>query len=65
MSERCDEGWFDFYFGMNDENGRLVQVIIPARDEAEARLKLRQMLFFECVEGNPRWRFWLNDKRPY
>ena len=59
MSERCDEGWFDFTFGMNDENGRLIQVTIPAR------LKLRQMLFMECVEGNPRWHFWLNDCKPY
>lgn len=65
MSERNDEGWFDYTFGMNDENGRLIQITVPAQTKEDAVRIVRQMLFFECNPGSPRWRFWLNDCRPY
>jgi len=65
MGERNDVGWFDYTFGMNDDNGRLIQITIPAQNESDARHTLNLMLFEQCNWGHPRWNYWLNDCKPY
>lgn len=57
--ERDDSGWFEYTFAMNDENGRLLQIIVPARSEADARKLVNKMYHLD------RWHYWLNDVRPY
>lgn len=65
MNERDDTGWFDYTFGMNDDNGRLIQIIIPARTEDAARKVVRKMLFGEKYLDGISRHFWLNDCQPY
>ena len=59
MNERDDSEYYDFTFGMNDENGRLIQFVIPARTEEEARRIMRNIL------RDSSSKFWLNDCSPY
>ena len=63
--ERDDSGWFYYTFAMNDENGRLIEISVPAQNETDARLQVNTMLFMECNWGHPKWKYWLNDCRPY
>ena len=57
--ERDDSGWFEYTFGMNDESGRLLQIIVPARSEADARELVNKMFYLD------RWSYWSNDVHPY
>ena len=59
------ETWNKYTFGMNDENGRLIQISVPARTRDDAYRMVKQMLFFKCAEDDPRWNFWLNDEEEY
>lgn len=60
--DRCDIGWKLFAFGMNDENGRLIEIKMPARDSAEAVENVKRLL---CSVDHPLNEFWLNDEEDY
>jgi hypothetical protein len=63
--ERDDTGWKLFSFGMNDEDGRLIEIKIPAQSQAEAVRKIKTLLFRELCEDDPKNKFWLNEEEDY
>lgn len=63
--ERNDTGWKLFTFGMNDENGRLIEIKMPARDEAEAIRNVKGLIYPAHTADHPQNRFWLNDVESY
>ena len=63
--ERNDIGWKLFTFGMNDVNGRLIEIKMPARDYYEAVRNVKCLIFMERPADHPLNKFWLNDEEDY
>ena len=63
--DRCDIGWKLFTFGMNDSNGRLIEIKMPARDYHEAVGNVKRLIYMERPSDHPLNEFWLNDEEDY
>lgn len=63
--ERDDTHIKLFAFGMNDDDGRLIEIKIPACNEDEAIRKIRKLLLFKLWEDDPKPYFWLNAVEEY
>lgn len=49
-----------YFFGINDEKGKLIEINIPAMDEDEAKDKLMKLIGFNNTN-----KCWLNDVASY
>lgn len=63
--ERDDTGIKLYTFGMNDQNGRLIEFKIPSPDQHEAVRTLKQLLGRRVDLAHPDNYFWLNDEKDY
>ena len=56
--ERNNDGWKLYTFGMNDEDGRLIEIKMPARNYQEAVHRTKRIVNAKCA-------FWLNSEEEY
>ena len=54
-----------YCFGMNDENGRLIDIHIPAKSGPDATRRIKRILFTQLCEDAPENYFWLNSVEDY
>lgn len=63
--ERDDSNVKLYAFGMNDKDGRLIEIKMPATNEHEAFRKMKNLIYFEHPADHPLNRFWLNATEEY
>lgn len=63
--EGDDTGWKLYSFGMNDENGRLIEIKMPARTYEDAVGNMKRLIYMERPADHPLNQFWLNDEEDY
>lgn len=63
--ERDDSNIKLYDFGMNDKDGRLIQIKMPAANEHEAISRVKNLIYCEHPADHPLNRFWLNAVEDY